>query len=571
MPPLFILDAIGPFFRELPPGRINWSKIPFTHLERDGRLDRERFARIREDFRTLCANARDFGFNALSLDDLAHLVDHPAYPPDLSVRIHDYQEEYTRLFEIAEEYGLLVFLTTDLMFFNPTLVRDLGTDSSRILSFLTHALETLFTRFPSICGIITRIGETDGLDVEGDFRSQLVIRTARTARRYLNHLLPVFEKHNRTWIFRTWSVGAYPIGDLIWNRDTLQEIFSGIESPRLILSIKYGESDFFRYLPINKQFFRGNQPKLIELQARREYEGAGEFPSFIGPDYQAYRDAIRDLPTFAGAMVWCQTGGWLKFRRLTFLEPEGLWNEINTWVCIRIFRDGLSSDEAVEQWRRRYARHLNHDKLLRFLTLSSDVVRRLLYVESFARQKVYFRRLRLPPQLSVFWDRILINHGMRQVLRAFTDDGDTMIAQANRALADLDIMLELAEDLSLPTADIAFMRDTFHILALARHYYFRDFSPAIVEQLEAARSAYRERYPLAYSIHLDFQPARITSKRLRRYFQVLFRRGRDYRLVDRIFTIWMLGKIYPLLLRFGGRVLPEFSRKQAMGIDTLFK
>ncbi len=31
-----------------------------------------------------------------------------------------------------------------------------------------------------------------------------------------------FERRDRLLIFRTWSVGAYRIGDLIWHRDTLR-------------------------------------------------------------------------------------------------------------------------------------------------------------------------------------------------------------------------------------------------------------------------------------------------------------------------------------------------------------
>ena len=569
--PIYILDAIGPFFRSLPPGRINWSKIPFSHLEKDGRVDRVLFRTIREDFDHICRKAVEFGFNAVSLDDVAHLVDHPGYPTDLRERIQTYREEFERLFAIARSYDLDIYLTTDIMFFDASMARTLGRNHARIITFLKQAIDDLFRRFPQIAGVISRIGETDGLDVEGDFRSKLVIRTARDARRYLQALLPVFEHHDRTWIFRTWSVGAYPIGDLIWNRETLRDTFEGIESRCLILSIKYGESDFFRYLPVNKQFFRGGHRKMIELQARREYEGAGEYPSFIGFDYETYRDALRDLPAFAGAMVWCQTGGWLKFRRLSFLEPDGRWNEINTWASIRLFRDGVTAARAIETWRETYAPDMDGAKLLRFLTLSSEVVRRLLYVEEFARQKVFFRRLRIPPQLSVFWDHILINHSMRQVLRCFVSDGEAMITQGQEALKDIKEMQSLAKELSLPEADILFMHDTFEVLSAAREYYFRDFSPEIVVRLTELRTRYRDQHSRRYSVHLDFRPARITRRRLRRYINVLLRHQRGYRWIDRFFTIWLLGWIYPALRKLGGRFLPEFSRKQAMGIDTVFK
>jgi len=39
---LFIIDGIGPFFRDCDQDVINWSKAPFTHLEKGEGLDPER-------------------------------------------------------------------------------------------------------------------------------------------------------------------------------------------------------------------------------------------------------------------------------------------------------------------------------------------------------------------------------------------------------------------------------------------------------------------------------------------------------------------------------------------------
>lgn len=568
--PFHILDGIGPFFRDLPDGRINWSKIPFVLLERDGRVDRERFARIRVDFETICARAADYGFNAISLDDLAHMTDHPSYPTDLRERIAAYRKEFAALFAIAARHKLRVLLTTDISFFNAALDAELGRRHRRIIAFLEAAIVDAFQRFPEIAGIITRIGESDGLDVEGDFRSRLVIRSPGQARRYLDALLPVFERHDRWWIFRTWSVGAYRIGDLIWNRVTFERVFGRIRSPRLVISMKHGESDFFRYLPLNKQFFRGDLPRIIELQARREYEGAGEYPSFIGADYEAFRNRLRDMPSMRGAMVWCQTGGWIRFRRRTFLANSSVWNEINTWVSIRLFRDGITAAEAVDQWRQRYLPDARSDRLLRLLRLSEEVVSELLYVDDFARRKIYFRRLRVPPLLAVFWDRVIVSHPMRQLLRSFVRDGEAKILQGHRALEKLAEMHALANECGLPAADIDFMYDTFAVLAATREYYFREFSPAMVDRLMALREAYRAKYGTRYTIHLDFRPFNLSHRRLRTIVRFLFRRKRGYRLLDHLFTVRLLGWIYPLLRR-NTAWAPEFSRQQAMGIDTVFK
>ena len=75
-----------------------------------------------------------------------------------------------------------------------------------------------------------------------------MIQKPAQARQLLLYLLPTCEKHSRRLIFRTWTVGAYRIGDLMWHRGTFTSVFDGLKSPSLVISMKYGESDFFRYL-----------------------------------------------------------------------------------------------------------------------------------------------------------------------------------------------------------------------------------------------------------------------------------------------------------------------------------
>lgn len=569
--PWYIVDGIAPFFREVTRARINWSKIPFADLETDGQPDPARLARVEEEFARYTERAAAYGFNTITLDDLAHLVDHPCYADGLRRKIAVYQAFYARLFARAAQHGLRVLITTDLMFFNQALDRELGRDPARIRAFLAQALNQFFTRFPAAAGVVTRIGETDGLDVRGNFRSELVIRDPREARRYLRALLPVFEAHRRWWIFRTWSVGAYRIGDLIWNADTLHATFADVRSERLILSMKYGESDFFRYLPVNPQLFRGHLPRLVELQARREYEGAGEYPAFIGADYEQYRNQLAQACHLVGLMVWVQTGGWTRFRRLTFGATSSPWNEINAWTTLRLFRDGISAAEAVEQWRARWAPHLDGPRLLHLLRQSEEVIKELLYVDDFARQKLFFRRLRIPPLLAVFWDHVLINHPLRQLLRCFVPDGEAKVLQGQRALEKIRDLQRVAGELGLPARDFDFMYDTFAVLAAAREYYFREFSPELAQRLTALREAYYARHESHYTVHLDFRPVKLRRARLRLYLRVLFRRQRGYRLLDQLFTVRLLGWFYPLIRRRSRSWTPEFSRTQAMGLDALFK
>ncbi len=584
---LFLIDGIGPFFRGLEEKRVNWSKIPFSHLESDDGLDLGRFQSIREDFRRLTAKTSSLGFNGITLDDVAHLVECDFYPPPLRSKIAQYRQELGRLFEIADDSGMQVYLTTDLMFYNEALEKHLGHDPAKICAFLSSAFDALFQDFPQLGGIILRIGESDGLDVRGDFKSKLTVRRPSQARYFLERLLPVFEQHRKLLIFRTWSVGAYSIGDLIWNRDTFDRTFGGLDSKSLVISMKPGESDFFRFLPLNKLFFRSGHQKIFEVQARREYEGCGEYPSFIGRHLDDYRRQLEDAEGLVGLSVWCQTGGWTKFKRLTYLECSSIWNELNTEVAIDLFKHGRTVDEAIRaSWIRRFGdpdpqdnpdeKPSDLDRLTELLRLSDEVIEELLYVDELAEQKIFFRRSRLPPLLSVYWDRVLINHSMRKLLRCFVADGDAKIQQGWDAVAKIRRMIELAGAIDrpehIPVDDLIFQLQTFEILALAREYYFGPFHPKLAKKLKKRRRKYKKtvRKP-RYTLNMDFAPMSLRSVYLRWILAVFLRRKRGYRLIDQVFTVRALAAIYPIVHRFEHRLVPKFARKQAMGIESIFR
>ncbi len=569
---LYLLDAVGPFFRYARGRRVNWSKIPFRDVEKEGRIPPERAAQIRADFERVADAAARLGFTALTLDDVAHLADDPDYPDALRRTLGDWRALYGRLFRAAADRGLGVFLTTDIMYFNEVIRRKTRGRIGAVGEYLAAACEGLFRDFPELSGVVARIGETDGLDVACDFPSEMIVRRPAHVRRLLRALLPVFERQGRTLVLRTWSVGAYRIGDLMWNRKTFRKTFDGVESDALVISLKHGESDFFRFLPLNKQFFRTKHRKIIELQARREYEGFGEYPAFIGWDCENYALQLRDRPDVViGASVWCQTGGWGPFRRLTFLDENAIWTELNVHVAMRIFRDRRTTEEAVADFARERLPGADPIKLTRFLRLSEEVIRELLYLREFSTKKLFFRRLRIPPLLWVYWDHIIINHSMRDILRCFVADGEAAIREGRAALEKIREMIEMAPSLGLPTEDLQFQYDTFEILAAAREYYFRPFNEEIARRLRALARRYRRRYRTPYQIVLNFRQIRMTRERWRRLFGIFVRDQRGYRLFDRIVTIRFLSWLYPLLRRFSREGLPEFAEKQAMGIETLFR
>ncbi|RYD24175.1 MAG: hypothetical protein EOP87_26175 [Verrucomicrobiaceae bacterium] len=330
--------------------------------------------------------------------------------------------------------------------------------------------------------------------------------------------------------------------------------------------MKHGESDFFRYLPLNRAFFRLPQRKLLELQARREYEGAGEYPSYIGRDCERFARELATAENMAGISVWCQTGGWHRFRRLAFLENAGddTWIRLNATAAIDVFRHGKSVEESV-----------GNATVVEFLTLADTVIHELLYIEDFARQKLFFRRVRIPPLLHAYWDSLFINHAVRKVLRHFVRDPERALRSAEGAFSLFPKMINLAREADLPVEDIEHMRDLCGILLLARRYYLLPYDEELCAELRAAKKAYKQRWPKdsreRYRLKISFEPVKVTSRTLGLAASLLLRRKRGYRLFDHLFTLNLLGFAFRIFKPRDKRKMPKFLRKSAMGVDALFK
>ncbi len=568
---IFLIDAIGPFFRGYDLQRINWSKIPFTYL---ATADEERWQQIEQDLRKFATAIAAQGYNAVTLDDLAHLAQHPLHEPEIAAQIAVFREKFYRFFDILrDEFGLKIYLTTDVLPMTPAILAALGNEPNVLETYYHGLVCGVLDDFPRLAGLILRIGESDGNDVHDPIRTQLHLRNAQETNRLLRRLLPEFEIRQRDLIFRTWTVGAYRIGDLIWHKGTLTETLKGLDSPRLIISMKHGESDFFRYLPLNRAFFRIPQKKIIEMQARREYEGAGEYPSYIGRDCERFARELAGAENMVGISVWCQTGGWHRFRRLAFLDNENrdLWIRLNTAAAIGIFKEGKSVETLiVEQFGSEQA-----PGILEFLRHADAMIHELLYIEEFARQKLFFRRVRVPPMLHVYWDSIFINHGVRKIVSHFITDPERALRGGEAALARFPRMIELAGKAGLPVDDIEHMRDAFTLLLLARRYYLLPFDPELAAEIRLAKKAYKARWPREirqrYRVKISFEPFKLKRRTLAWAVSLLLRKKRGYRLFDHFFTLSLLSFGYRIFRARAPQSIPKFMRKSAMGVDVLFK
>lgn len=572
---LKIIDALGPFVeQQTKTDTINWSKISFANLETRGRLPLAMREHLVKRFVVYIEQVSALGYNAISIDDLAHLSLFAFYSPSLATLVKDYQALYKQLFLAAKRKHMKIFINTDYLFTNELIQTHMKLSRLTPEDIFCTALDQMNERFPEVDGIILRVGENDGKDVTGDFRSKLYLRTPNEANKLLKRILPTFEKHNKILIFRTWSVGVYRIGDLIWNQKTFDAVFSDIESSALIISMKYGDTDFMRYLSLNPLFLRATtHKKILELQTRREWEGMGLYPSFVGWDYADYLNQLAEREDFAGIHVWCQTGGWAKsaWTNLSYLENSSFWNELNTEVTIDI-ANGYDVESAIARFCQK--RQINNSgKFTELLRLSEIAIKKGLYLPDFAGQSLYFRRSRIPPLMGFTWDRVLLHSFMQSLYRHTLTQKQihTAINDSYEAIAATDKMIDIAQKIKLSPdvlASLCFERETLIIFSQLRKYLLGNMRERSISQLNHAIQSYEKKYPQHYSIpHLSYRkPPKQISRSL---LKLLVRTRSAYRKID--ITLLKTSPVQARIIRYYLRRTRSHLLEQSMGVESLFK
>ena len=572
---LFIIDAISPFFVKHPEVGINWSKIPFDQIESNGKLKKKRYLRIKKDFERFIDQISEIGYNAISMDDLCHLAVLDIYNPILQKKIKKYRKRYKKLFKYAKQKNLKIYVTTDIMFFNDDIRSFTGCNLTKMIGVMNDAITQVFNKLPDVDGFIFRMGESDGVDVTGDFLSSLVIKTPKDVFQFISQTLPVFEQYNKQLIFRNWTVGINPVGDLIWNHETYHKCFHGINSQNFIISMKHGEGDFFRFLELNPAFLNDTQhKKLLEIQSRREYEGFGQYPVFVGWEYERLKQQLAHCDTLIGINVWCQTGGWSKTRSFSFLNRSSFFNELNTSVVLSIFKYDMSVAEAVE-W---FCPDKNQARMMQFLKYADDVIYSLLYMPEFASQSLYFNRVRIPSLLYVFWHFVTLTGPVINVFRLYCKDLEKSLVQAETAYNNIQQMALLNESLMIDY-NHQYYQDTFELFIQSRRILFMVLDKDIkgdrdidkrYQQFQKQYQSYFEKYPDGYQFLIK-PPSKYSSLILKWLIPVFVRQKKQYRWYDRLLFSTLTSMVYRLFSVLLRKNLPEFVDKKAMPIEKLLR
>ena len=569
---LFIIDGSAPFFSPFVDGsRQNWSKAPLSKLLTHGKVPAKVSDHICEQLVSYCRRVRAIGYTAITFDDLAHITLFDFYPYMLSRTVHSLQKLFRRVFAIARAEGLKIFITTDIMFRNPFIESHTGGKDIRLRELFIEALERLFDLFPQVDGVVTRIGEPDGIDVDSAFKSRLVIRSPKQCNRWLQAILPVFESHGKLLIFRTWGLGAFSIGDINWNIATQNKAFANISSPAFILSHKYGSGDFFRYLPLSDFIMHSPHKQIIELQARREYEGFGIFPAYVGRQYEQFRNQLQDCSNLCGISVWCQTGGWSHFDRLTFLETSSPWNELNAIAAVQLFSGNKTAEEIVTDFCHQRFGAADPKKITEIVALFDLLVDHLWYFVPFAQSSLWFRRLRVPPLLWIFWDTILVNRALRLVFKTFQSDRKKLRQKDRQLRKVLRRLSQMIKELPSEEEDLRMGVETFALIINLRRFYLGSAGQKRERKVKEQVQTYRQKYPLGFATECDFSPFHIRWITSGLLFGFFIRRQARYRLLDRVLLIPLTSWMFPVFKRWQRRRIPDIAESQAAGLELFFR
>src|SRR5262249_39254393 len=150
--------------------------------------------------------------------------------------------------------------------------------------------------------------------------------------------------------------GVGELGDLHTNPATYERAFNHIVSPSLVISTKFGAGDFFRFLSVNPSLLGGPQQRIVEFQARREFEGFTAFPHDLGALHAAALATIRSAnPNVIGSWLWTQNGGPLRAGPMSLYPLHGfwLWIDANTYETARLtFEPERPRVDLVRAWVR---------------------------------------------------------------------------------------------------------------------------------------------------------------------------------------------------------------------------
>lgn len=406
----------------------NTRRFDSVFLSGEPFVDAAEADRVFSQYREYVDRMSALGFNAIEFQAFLELIDFDTLGagsdvyPEGSVerkRHEALRQFYSRFFDYAHSKGLRVILSTDMVALTPGLRRYLSglpggmdVESPEFWSVYSEGLSELFETMPLVDGLMVRIGEAGPLyNRKGwDYTSELMVRSVSSVKEMLESFTRTAEAHGKYVIFRTWSVGVGEVGSMHTDPEVYERILGGIHSDNLIISTKLTKGDFWNSVPYNPTLYSGRHKRIVELQARREFEAFNVIPNYVGPEYGgALRGFIEQNPNVVGVWVWTQAGGPIRQGPMMIYPFTGhwLWTDANVYASAMI---AAHPGEPVEKWTREWVRNTFgggkdvEDGLTELLTLSHRTAVKGLTIPQFARKEVTGVGMEIPPVIYSYWD-----------------------------------------------------------------------------------------------------------------------------------------------------------------------
>jgi len=417
-------------------------------------VDDEAFSHAFEQFKDYLHRMIAYGCNGIVFDGFLEFINfdrvgggHDVYSSECNMRGRHLalRRKFRQLFDYAHSLGIKVVLKTDMLALTPELERffrtsigSLDAGDQRLWEVYRLGLVELFEVFPFVDGLMVRTGEAGGIyNVDGwEYYSRLGVRQDQAVQMMLQAFLSAAQEYGRNIYFRNWSIGVGGTGDMHANPSAYQRILGNFNSPRLVVSTKYCGGDFFSYLPHNPTLRVGKQARLVEFQARREFEGFGVLPNYMAMIHQsALRDLRHENPNIQGIWLWTQNGGPLRAGPLALYPFHGFWNLIdaNVYATARLAWDpDIDLNVVTDIWVRKNfgLDPTTVDRVKQMLLLSHEAVAKGLYLGHSARRRLVAFGLE-PPPTPWMWDLVsgsssalsMVYLGNKGHLRETLDEG----------------------------------------------------------------------------------------------------------------------------------------------------
>ena len=461
------------------PDTANWSNNYEHNVHRFEDLLLENYPFVKENsFKRIQAQTEiytqkmgDLGMNGIVLPLFLEFVTfskHPdqslIYSPETPyVKRHlALRTAFNSLAEIANSNGLKTYLYTDMV----TLTKPLeayfkkrfgkvDVQQKEFWKLYQAGLEEIFENMPNVEGLMIRIGEAGSVyNKPGwDYFSELYVKDKKAVDLMLHQFLQVAERYNKKIIFRSWSVGVGEIGDMHTNPETYQEVLGKQNSPNLIISTKYCNGDYYSWLPFNHTLYRGKQNRIVEFQARREFEGLGALPNYVAPLHQqALVQLNRKNPRIQGMWLWSQEGGPLRAGPLSTYPFYGFKTitDANVYALTQLAQNPTQSIDSITQnWvAKKFGTNPQvKEKVSEVLLASHEAIEKGLYIGNYSKLYVKALGLEPPPMLWIFeWDIVggssaalgAIYHVSRGKIKPAIKEGEDAISSTIRMRKELE-------------------------------------------------------------------------------------------------------------------------------------